>query len=458
MKKIIHLWKSFILKWTLICSLCMLVSFSFADNVNPYAENITLSNVKTLDNFVDLVKDKWSSLKSPQKYLELVNNIDNKVENLYKDNLDNYKLVQILKYIRFELWLIIDNLDTIIDEITNTNVQWSCSTNPAYVNAIFDNWKPTKDNTLWQNEDSTLPCYYSCKVWFYWNDCSVKDNNTSSQGDITYEQVKSSIILAWSKDVKLVAFKITAEIDNIKISDLNFTWINLNVLSNFRLLTSSNIQIPASYSSTNSVLFKKLTTMEVIPMNTSKIYYLIADVNNYIDNTKVWVTLNVNGSSISWSSWRIFSMSWNSVVWPTHTIWESKTWIVKLDNPSKDLATSALIFSVSAFGKDQIVLSWASFNNEIVWYTWATTLTVYKNSVSNSNIVGTWWITWTVKFTSNNTVDSWSTQKFIVVVNWTIDSNAKNTTWTIRLDNVEIWTINANEYENLWSFPIVESK
>ena len=458
MKKIIQFWKSFILKWTLICSLFLLVSYSFADNSNPYAENIKTSNVKTLDKFIDLVKDKWSSMASTQKYLDLVKRIDKKVYKLYESNLDNYRLVQISKYIRHELWIIIESLNSIIVESNSNDKVWTCTSKPDYENATFDIWNPINPNTVWQNTNSSLPCYYSCKNWFDWDNCEKIVIYNQLVNDITYEQVKSSVLLAWSKDVKLISFKVLAEIDSIKIYDLQFTWINLNALSNFRLLTSSNVQISATSSSNDSVQFSKLTNIETIPMNTSRIYYLIADVNNYVDNVEVGVSLIVSGCSISSSSWKIYPMSWSSVFWPTHSIWENKTWIVKAANPSKDLATSALVFSVSAMGKDQIVLSWANFNNEIVWYIWADTLTVYRNSISNSNIVWVGPVSWTITFTSNNTIDSWSTQKFIVVVNWSIDSNAKNVAWTIRLNNIEIWTLNANEYDNLWSFPIVETK
>lgn len=458
MRKIIQFWKSFILKWTFICSLFLFVSYSFADNSNPYAKNIKPSNVTTLDKFIDLVKDKWSSMASSQKYLDLVKRIDNKVYKLYESNLDNYRLVQISKYIRHELWIIIESLNSILVESNSNDKEWTCTSKPDYDNATFDIWNPINPNTVWQNSNSSLPCYYSCKNWFDWDNCEKIVIYNQLVNDITYEQVKSSVLLAWSKDVKLISFKVLAEIDSIKIYDLQFTWINLNALSNFRLLTSSNVQISATSSSNDSVQFSKLTNIETIPMNTSRIYYLIADVNNYVDNVEVGVSLIVSGCSISSSSWKIYPMSWSSVFWPTHSIWENKTWIVKAANPSKDLATSALVFSVSAMGKDQIVLSWANFNNEIVWYIWADTLTVYRNSISNSNIVWVGPVSWTITFTSNNTIDSWSTQHFIVVVNWSIDSNAKNVTWTIRLNNIEIWTLNANEYDNLWSFPIVETK
>ncbi|MEF2176063.1 MAG: hypothetical protein V3575_06310 [Candidatus Absconditabacteria bacterium] len=458
MEKTIQLGKSLIVKLTLICSLFLMVGFSFADNINPYAENLSTSNVNTLDDFIDLVKDKGSSLKSPHSYLSFVKKIDTKVENLYQKNLDNYKLVQILKYIRFELGTIIDSLESILGELNDYENQGSCSNKPNYENAIFNIGKPTKSNTIWQNNNSSSPCYYTCKEGFSGNDCSSQIVVSQDENIQSYEQVTPSVILAGSKDVKLIAFKISAEIDNIRISDLSFTGINLNSLSNFRLLTSSNVQVHATDSSNEFVKFTKLTNMEIIPRNSFKVYHLIADVNQYVDNIEVGVTLNVNGSSISGSSGRIFSLSGNSVFGPIHTIGESKTGIVKLSNPSKDLATSALIFSVSAFGKDQIVLSGASFNNEIVGYTGADTLTVYRNSISNSNIVGVGPVSGTISFIANNTVDSGSTQKFIVVVNGTIDSNAKNVSWTIRLNNIEIGNINASEYQNLGSFPIVETK
>jgi hypothetical protein len=63
--------------------------------------------------------------------------------------------------------------------------------------------------------------------------------------------------------------------------------------------------------------------------------------------------------------------------------------VAKASNASKDLSSSALRFTVSATGKDSVTLNGATFDNVLSGYTGATTLSVYKTTVSGANLLGT---------------------------------------------------------------------
>lgn len=269
---------------------------------------------------------------------------------------------------------------------------------------------------------------------------------------------KKSLLLAWSKDVKLLAFRVKAENDTVKLRDLSFTGLNLNAISNVRVLTPSNATLPATSNDSTTVTFSNMTPSDSIAKDKTETYYLIADLNTNVNNVDIYVNLDVAGSNIRSTNGLNIPMVGSVVVGNQHTIAENTAVVVKTTNSSKDLATSALRFSVTASGKDQVTLSWATFDNVLSGYTGATTLTVYKSSIGSSNVVGTAWITWPITFTANNTVDAGSTVNYIVTIDGTQEASANNPSWTVRLNDVEFGTISASDYENMWSFPITEVK
>lgn len=269
---------------------------------------------------------------------------------------------------------------------------------------------------------------------------------------------KQSLLLAWAKDVKLLAFRVKAENDTVKLRDLSFTGTNLNAISNVRLLTPSNATVPATSNDATSVTFSNMNPSDSIAKDKTETYYLIADLNTNVNNVDIVVNLAVAGSNIRSTNGLNIAMIWNNVAGNVHTISENTAVVAKLTNSSKDLATSALRFSVTASGKDQVTLSWATFDNVLSGYTGATTLTVYKSSIWSSNIVGTAWITWPITFTANNTVDAGSTVNYIVTINGTQEASANNPSWTVRLNDIEFGTISASDYDNMWSFPITETR
>jgi len=71
----------------------------------------------------------------------------------------------------------------------------------------------------------------------------------------------------------------------------------------------------------------------------------------------------------------------------SHRIEQNMAVVAKDDNSSKEVATSALRFKVAATGKDQATLSGVVVKANLSGYTGATTISVYKDSVSNSNLL-----------------------------------------------------------------------
>lgn len=195
-------------------------------------------------------------------------------------------------------------------------------------------------------------------------------------------------------------------------------------------------------------------------MDTTATYYLVADVNTNVSGVDdLAVALVASTSKVKATNGTLSTLvEGSAAVSNTHAIEENMAVVAKATNSSKDLSTSALRFTVTASGKDSVTLSGATFDNVLSGYTGATTLTVYKSSVGSSNIVGTGSITGTVTFTANQTVDAGSTNTYIVVINGTVDASANTPSWTVRLTNLEVGTINASAYNNMGEFPITETK
>lgn len=172
---------------------------------------------------------------------------------------------------------------------------------------------------------------------------------------------KASLLLAGDKDQKVLAFRLKAENDKVTLRDLVFTGTNLDKLSNFRLLTPTNKYV-ASTNSTNAVVeFKNITLEDSVAMDRTETYYLVADVNTNVDST-FQVTLDKAQTYIKGSNGavKLVDVSSVDVASKTHKVAENKAVIAKSSNSSKLLINSALRFSVTASGKDQVSLSGAN--------------------------------------------------------------------------------------------------
>jgi hypothetical protein len=277
---------------------------------------------------------------------------------------------------------------------------------------------------------------------------------------------KASLLLAGDKDQKVLAFRVKAENDSVKLRDVVFSGTNLENLSNFRLLTPTNKYVASTSNSGTNVEFKTLELDDAVAMDKTETYYLVADVNTNV-NASFSVVLDKSLTKVRGTNGTVKDAEGVNVSSNTHLVAENKAVVAKSSNASKDISTSALRFSVTASGKDQVTLSGATFNNLLSGYTGSAMVKVYKDTIQSANLLGSGsHVNGTdvvVSFDNNKTDDAGSTNNYIVVVEGVvIDSNANTPSWTVRLSDLEVVSgsavIFAKEYNNMGEFPLTEIK
>ncbi len=289
---------------------------------------------------------------------------------------------------------------------------------------------------------------------------SVSDNNP-----------KASLFLAGDKDQRVLAFRIKAENDSIKVRNLVFTGTNLGNLSNFRILTPTNKYLAATLTESSKIEFTNLNPEDSIAQDRTETFYLVADVNTNVNET-FNVVLDGSKVKVRASNGTIKDIDNSSVniVSNQHLVAENKAVIAKSSNSSKNLTTSALRFTVTASGKDSVKLAKADFTNLLSNYEIGNgKVIVYKDSISSNNKLGESTVgsvqgSVSVVFNAQNTVDAGSTNAYIVVLEWVIAKENVNGTpdWQVSLSNLDIVsgnaTISANQYNNMGEFPLTETR
>lgn len=272
---------------------------------------------------------------------------------------------------------------------------------------------------------------------------------------------QAQLFLAGSAANKLLAFKVTAKNDNITLKDVVLTGANLASMSNFALRDANNVLI--AYASTNSstgVSFLSVPSVSTATaMDKSSTFYVTADANSNTDTGAISIVLSstvikgTNGTEKTVTT---------SVVSKTHAIAQNTLVIAKATNSSKELTSSALRFTVTAAGKDNVTLSGVSLTTQLSGYTGSMTVAIYKDSISAANLAGTGLVSGTsISLSNKNTVDAGSTATYIVVVEGaTGDANVTGTKdWTVSIKDVTFGdTLKATDYYNVGSFPMTEVK
>lgn len=279
------------------------------------------------------------------------------------------------------------------------------------------------------------------------------------------ENPLSTLLLSPATDQKLVAFKVTATNDNIRLYDVDLTGTNLNNLSNFRLTNSTwDVIATATTVSSTAVAFSEIANAPVINKDTSANYFVIADVNTNTTGTTVSLTVDQANMNIKGSNGLTIAAAGSSVTSRTHAIAENTMVVAKLANSGKALTTSALRFSVTAAGKDSVTLTGLTLTTSLVGYTGMTNVVVYKNSIGATNKVGEavfTGVTQTIALTANGSVnsiiDAWSTVNYLVVVEWALVSGTAFD-WNVTVSDVLFGGIGAKDFYNLGDFPMTETK
>ncbi len=276
---------------------------------------------------------------------------------------------------------------------------------------------------------------------------------------------KASLFEAGSANNKVLAFKVTAKNDTIKLKDINLSGTWLNALSNFRLTNASNTVVAYSSSASDSLVkFESVASDNTaIAMDKSATYFVIADANSSTNVENV--SLQLDSVKFTWSNGSDDTEA-QVVSGKVHAIADNVLVIAKASNSSKLISNSALRFTVTASGKDEITLSGVNLRAQLSWYTGATQVEIYKDNLSQ--LAGTWTFVNNsdkeISLKNYNTVDAGSTVTYIVLVKGAItDSNVNGTPdWNLTLNDVEFeagsLTLNAVDYYNVATLPITETK
>ncbi|EKE29673.1 MAG: hypothetical protein ACD_2C00125G0001 [uncultured bacterium (gcode 4)] len=275
---------------------------------------------------------------------------------------------------------------------------------------------------------------------------------------------QASLFLAGSTNNKLYAVKVTAANDNVNLKTVALTGTGLGAFANFKLYDAAGALVANSSSeSATAVTFDNIdATKSTVAQDKSVSYVVSADANTNTDATGIQLVLG--SAVIRGSNGLEINATTTSIASNLHAVAQNTAVIAKATNPSKELTTSALRFSVAASGKNSVTISSLSLSSLLSGYTGSTVVSVYKDSISASNLAftGTLGSAQTLLPTANakNTVDAGSTATYIVAIEGTIiDATAQQSSWTISLNDVVFGTaISAKNYYNVGQFPITEVK
>ncbi|NOZ43790.1 MAG: hypothetical protein GXP45_01225, partial [bacterium] len=280
--------------------------------------------------------------------------------------------------------------------------------------------------------------------------------------------VLTSLFLSPSVDQKIMAFKLTASNDNVKLYDVVVTGTNLGALSNFRLENEDgSFSVPATSATTTGIKFTSISSAPSIAKDTSANYYIVADVNSSTETGGIAMTVDYTGTNIKGSNGATVQVTGSNVDSRTHATAENTLFVAKAENPNKGLTTSALRFTITADGKNSVTLTGLSINIAPSGYiTTSGEIKVYKTSVSSSNLAGKLayvggdqTIVMTGNSSANSVVDAGTTAEYIVVLEGAlVDSTASSTDWNVTLKDIMFGIFNATDYNNLGDLPITETK
>jgi hypothetical protein len=278
----------------------------------------------------------------------------------------------------------------------------------------------------------------------------------------------AQLLLSPSSAQQLVAFKLTAANDGVRLYDVAGNGTGLSALSNFRLTdTSGNVIATATTTTSTGVVFSQISNAPVVAQNTSASYYIIADVNTSTNTGPVSLAVLKAGTDIKGSNGNTLAVTGSNVAGNNHAISENIATLAMLANPSKALTTSALRFSVTAAGKDSVLLTGLRFTNALAGYTGTILVTVYKTSIAGTNVAGqaalTNGVAQTIVMTGNgglnSSIDAGSTVNYIVAIEGAlVDPVSNSQDWSVTLNDAFFGGIGAASYTNLGALPFTSTK
>ncbi|MBU1759096.1 hypothetical protein KKG31_08505 [Patescibacteria group bacterium] len=278
----------------------------------------------------------------------------------------------------------------------------------------------------------------------------------------------ATLLLSPSIDQQIIAFKMTASNDSIRLYDVDLTGTNLSNLSNFRLTTDEGTVIATATTATNTaVTFAEIASSPSIAKDTSANYYVIADVNTNTNVGPIVLTVDSANVNIKGSNGNTIAAAGSSVVSRSHAIAENVITVAKAANTNKSLTTSALRFTVTAAGTDSVLLTGVTLNNALAGYTGTIGVRIYKSSINSANLAGSGVhvngtatiFAMTQNSNANSTVDAGSTVEYIVALQGAlIDPASSSQDWNVSLTDIYFGGITASTYNNIGELPMTEVK
>ena len=202
---------------------------------------------------------------------------------------------------------------------------------------------------------------------------------------------QAQLLLSTATDQKLLGFKVTATNDNISLYDVALTGTSLDKFTNFRLQDSSGTDVASATTVTSTGVTFSAMNAPTIVMDKTANYFVVADVNSITTGT---VTLHLdaataNLTNIKASNGTIVDAAGSNVNANAHVIAENTMMVAKATNSSKSLTTSALRFTVTAYGKNQVTLSGIDFTTLLAGYiTGSAQISVYQTTTATANLAG----------------------------------------------------------------------
>ena len=274
----------------------------------------------------------------------------------------------------------------------------------------------------------------------------------------------SKLFLSPSTTQKIGAFKVTATNDGVRLYDVAISGTKLDNLSNFKLVdTTGTVIATATTNDATNVVFSQMNSTPVIAKDTTATYYVVADVNSNTNTGGVAITVKAAWTNVKGSNGNTIAIAGSDVSNSTHAIADSTITIVQALNPNKEIGSSALRFTVTAQGKNSVILTGLTAYLATAGYS-GNMVQVYKDSVTQTNLAfsGAYTNGATTLASYNAgkaTIDVGTPVTYIMVFDSAIGNGTNATqSWTAKLTDANFAGYLASTYNNVATFPLTEVK
>lgn len=273
------------------------------------------------------------------------------------------------------------------------------------------------------------------------------------------EVVNKTLLEAGTFNKRIASFKVTASNDTVKLKTITLSGTGFSALSNIQLQTSAGVVLGTVASLTDTgAVFENLDTASgaSIAMDKSAVFFVVANVNSNTNFSGVQINVVTSGSKITGTNGAEVAMIGVTATGASHDVNENTFKITQATPTSKEIASDALRFKVTASGKNSVTLSGANFTNQLTGYTGSFMLEVIRSS--DQSVLGSaTGSTGIITFTANNTIDAGSTVEFQVRIRNAIkESTSQQSSWQMTLGN--LYTTSgldaANYPKNTDTFPL----